>query len=103
MFCSSIPGKDISGDSNINDFLKNEIQGNVWVIYHLSSNYYDSTACLNEMGATWVLNQKYSSFLVPDFDFKEIQGAIDPHKVSYHIDKKMNLINLKILLQSSFQ
>ncbi|MDD1515918.1 toll/interleukin-1 receptor domain-containing protein [Priestia megaterium] len=102
IICSSIPGHGIPGDVNIYDYLRNELQGNVWVIYVLSQNYYNSAACLNEMGATWVQNKKYSSFLVPNFKPSNIKGAIDPSKNAFFLDSKHSLNDFKNLLLKEF-
>ena len=52
----------------------------------LSDNYYKSPACLNEMGAAWVLKKEYRSILLPGFDYKEIEGAINPRKIGIKLD-----------------
>lgn len=54
----------------------------------LSKNYYESTACLNEMGATWILHKQYQTILLPGFEFKEIEGAINPRSISFKLDDK---------------
>ena len=56
------------------------------IIFVLSDNYYKSPACLNEMGATWVLQKRYTTILLPGFDFKEVKGAINPTKISIKLD-----------------
>lgn len=79
LFCSSIPGYDIPINQDIYDYLRMQFnEYNLHVIFVLSKNYYQSAACLNEMGAAWVLKSKYTVFLIPGFEFKEIQGAINP-------------------------
>lgn len=103
IICSSFPGHGIPGDVNIYDYLKRELNGNVWVIYVLSQNYYNSAACLNEMGATWVQNKKYSTFLIPNFQFSEIRGAIDPAKNSFKLNDKRNLNDFKNILLEAFK
>lgn len=50
-------------------------------------------ACLNEMGAAWVLQKQYQSILLPDFDFKDIKGAINPRHVSFKLYDKYNRIS----------
>lgn len=102
IFCSSIPGRGIPGGENIYDYLSKKIQGNVWVIYLLSNNYYNSPACLNEMGATWILKKKYSAFLAPHFEFKEIGGAIDPQRISYKLSDKNGLNSYKNTMEDFF-
>lgn len=103
LICSSYPGHMIPGDVLIYDFLREEIKGNVWVIYLLSPSYYNSPACLNEMGATWVLQKKYSTFLVPHFEFSEIEGAIDPSKNGFQLNDKTSLNDFKNILLSEFE
>lgn len=102
IICSSFPGHGIPGDVNIYDFLKEELSGNVWVIYVLSQHYYNSAACLNEMGATWVQNKRYSTFLTPNFEFSEIRGAIDPAKNSFVLNDKRKLNDFKNILLNEF-
>lgn len=60
----------------------------------LSDNYYVSPACLNEMGAAWVLKKDYRSILLPGFQFKEIKGAIDPRKVAIRLDDENLMMKL---------
>lgn len=88
MFCSSIPQYGIPlGSEDIFDYLKDEFQQyELYVIFVLSKNYYNSYACLNEMGAAWVLQSKYQSILLPEFSFSEIRGAINPRKICFRLD-----------------
>ena len=87
VFCSSVPGYGIPLGKDIFETLSEEFnQHALQIIYLLSENYYKSEASLNEMGAAWVLGKKYTSILVPGFDFSEIKGAIDPRKISIKID-----------------
>lgn len=102
IICSSYPGHAIPGDELIYDFLREEIKGDIWVIYLLSQNYYNSPGCLNEMGAAWVLQKKYSTFLVPHFKFSDMKGAIDPSKNAFQLSKQTALNDFKNLILSSF-
>lgn len=87
LFCSSIPGYGIPLDEDIYDYLKQQFQEyDLHTIFVLSDNYYKSPACLNEMGATWVLQKRYTTILLPGFDFKEVKGAINPTKISIKLD-----------------
>ena len=68
LFCSSVPGYDIPEGEDIYDTLATKfMEYDIYVIVLLSKNYYDSVACLNEMGATWVLKAKYSTIVCPGF------------------------------------
>lgn len=89
LFCSSIPGYNIKqGSGDIYEYLQNEFCNNLFVIFMLSENYYNSKPCLNEMGATWVLQKKYQSILLPGFEFSQVQGAINPREISFKLDDK---------------
>lgn len=91
LFCSSIPGYNIrQGSGNIYDYLREELKNNVFVIFMLSMNYYQSVPCLNEMGAAWVLKKRYQSILLPGFEYSQIEGAIDPCNISFKLDDKKN-------------
>lgn len=93
MFCSSIPGYNIPLDKNIYDYLKEQFQNyNLHVIFVLSDNYYSSPVSLAEMGAAWILQQRYTSVLLPQFNFKDIKGVIDQIRISIKLDsEKMEL------------
>ncbi|MDX8291526.1 toll/interleukin-1 receptor domain-containing protein [Metabacillus indicus] len=84
--CSSYPGYHIPNDEDIYDYLHQKLSGNSWVIYVLSDHYYKSPACLNEMGACWILNKKYTAILTPSFDYKEMKGAINPNQISFKLN-----------------
>ena len=100
LFCSSVPGYDIKEGEDIYDTLASKFQDyNIFVIFLLSSEYYQSAACLNEMGATWVLKANYSTIVCPGFSIPEIKGAINPSKMAVVLEdnKRVNgkLNNLK--------
>ena len=80
VFCSSASGYNIPLDEDIYDYLKEQFnEFDLHVILVLSDHYYESVASMNEMGAAWVLQKKYTTILLPGFEFKEIRGAIN-HK-----------------------
>lgn len=89
LFCSSVPGYDIREGEDIYDTLASKFQNyNIFVIFLLSKEYYESAACLNEMGATWVLKANYSTIVCPGFSIPEIEGAINPRKMAVLLDDK---------------
>lgn len=88
IFCSSIPEYGIPLGKDIFEYIKQQfVEFELHVIYILSSNYYNSPACLNEMGAAWVLQEKYTTFLLPGFQPIEIKGAINAAKMSIKLDE----------------
>ena len=88
LICSSISEYGIPLGEDIYNYLKKSFQShNLHVIFVLSDNYYNSPACLNEMGAAWVLQNKYTIILLPKFEFKEIKGAINPRQIGLKLDE----------------
>lgn len=97
IFCSSVPVYDIPLNEDIFDYLKLQFENHsLHVIYILSGNYYDSVACMNEMGAAWILQNKYTTILLPGFAFKEIQGAINPRQIGLKLDSEVNDIKNRL-------
>ncbi len=89
MFCSSVAGYNVPLDSNIYNYLKEQFQSyDLRVIFILSENYYNSPDSLNEMGAAWVLQHKYTSILIPQFDFRDVKGVIDQMRISIKLDSE---------------
>lgn len=97
IFCSSVPGYGIPLDHDIYDFLKQQFhEHNLHVFFILSDNYYTSPACLNEMGAAWILQTNYTSILLPGFEFQRIDGAINPRKIAIKLDAPENDLKEKL-------
>lgn len=109
LFCSSVPGYSIPLCADIYEHLKKQFEEyDLHVIFVLSQNFYKSAACLNEMGAAWVLQKKYTTILLPNFEFKEIEGAINPRQNSIKLDGveadlKDKLRQLKNNLEAEFE
>lgn len=98
MFCSSISEIGVPIKEDIYEYLRNLLDSEeVIPIFMLSDNYYSSAACLNEMGAVWVKQKDYFTFLLPDFEFSKIKGAITPSKrgISLGYKSERELKNLK--------
>ena len=97
LFCSSVPGYGIPLDEDIYDYLKKQFnEHNLHVFFILSDNYYQSVACMNEMGAAWILQTKYTTILLPNFKFNEIQGAINPQKIGLKLDNEETDVKEKL-------
>ena len=90
---------------DIYEYLRSELLGNkVYVMFFLSDAYYQSTACLNEMGAAWILRSDYLTILQPGFTFREIKGAVNPRKIALDLngDCRASLNNLFEELKKKF-
>lgn len=97
IFCSSIAGYGIPLDQDIYDYLKRQFEThNLHIILVLSENYYKSVACMNEMGAAWILQNRYTTILLPGFEFKEIKGAINPRQIGLKLDNDLTDVKEKL-------
>jgi hypothetical protein len=86
---TSNPAYGIPISSNIFDWLKSTITDKPFVIYLLSEKYYESVACLNEMGAAWIVENKGYTLFVPGFNLdnhKFRSGVLDPRSIGFFLD-----------------
>lgn len=87
IFCSSLSGYDIPGGKDIFEFLREQFNKfNLHVFYIHSNNYYDSSYCLNEMGAAWVLKNSCTSILLPGFKVEDMKGVVNKNEVAIKLD-----------------
>ena len=105
---TSHPCHKIPLDNNIFDYLRSNINQNVYMIILWSNSYLDSPACMNELGALWVVRGNYTNVFVPGFDFsnpKFKQCSVDTNKMGIElcnnpvcktrlIELKNNIVNL---------
>ena len=60
----------------------------VFYILWYTDRYFESPACLNEVGAIWAMKKKYQEILMPNFDANKIYGLLD--KQSMHFTLRQN-------------
>lgn len=97
LFCSSVPDYAIPLNQDIYNYLSDLFRNyQLYVIFMLSSNYYNSVACMNEMGAAWVLKNEYTSILLPSFEYEEIKGAVNPNKIGMKLDDNDELLKIRL-------
>lgn len=90
LFCSSTPGYGIPVGQDIYDFLRSRfVDFDIFVIFVHSKEFYQSHACLNEMGAAWAFQSKHVSILLPGFDFADMDGAVNNKNIAIKIDDKL--------------
>lgn len=90
---------------NIFNWLKARITEKPHVIYLLSSEYYSSIACLNEMGAAWVVENEHTIIFTPEFKSSspEFQnGALDPREIGFKINNLDRITEFIETLRESF-
>jgi hypothetical protein len=91
---------------NIFNWLKSQITEKPFVIYLLSEEYYQSIACLNEMGAAWIIENKHAAIFTPNFNFssKEFQsGALDPREIGFNINDEDRILSFLELISEDFE
>ena len=90
---------------SIFNWLKSRISEKPHVLYLLSPEYYQSVACLNEMGAAWVVENKHTMIFTPEFNLSSLEflnGAIDPREIGFFIDNHDKLIAFIESLRADF-
>lgn len=94
VFCSSIPGYGIRQSRDIIDDLKAQFdKHNIFMVIIHSPRYYSSTICLNEMGASWILGTKFSSFMTKDCTYDLLNGVIGKEKICININEERGMLN----------
>lgn len=91
---------------NIFNWLKSQITEKPFVIYLLSEEYYQSIACLNEMGAAWIIENKHAAIFTPNFNLssKEFQsGALDPREIGFYINDEERILSFLQLISEDFE
>lgn len=96
------PLHKIPAGNNIFEYLKQNIQKDIFVIFLWSNEYLKSAACLNEMGAAWIVESDYINMYTPDFDFNNPQYhncAVDVRQMGVVLKNdehcKMGMVELK--------
>lgn len=90
---------------NIFDWLKTQITEKPFVIYLLSEEYYKSIACLNEMGAAWIIENQHAAIFLPNFNLSStefLSGALDPREIGLKINDEDRIFSFIDLLSESF-
>lgn len=94
IFCSSIPGYGIRQSRDILEELKRQFdQYEVYMVIIHSPRYYQSAICLNEMGASWVLGTKFSSFMTNDCKPEDMHGVINREKICIDLNDDADMLN----------
>lgn len=87
IFCSSVPNYKIGLGKDIYPEIKAQFEKHdVFMIIIHSPRYYQSSVCLNEMGAAWIQSTECCSFLTSDCDFNDLRGVIDKNYISIKVN-----------------
>ena len=89
IFCSSVPNYKIGIGKEIFPEIKSKFEEyEVFMIIVHSPRYYQSSICLNEMGAAWIQKTECCSFLTADCEYNDLEGVIDKQIVSIKVNAK---------------
>lgn len=103
IFCSSVPTYKIGIGKEIFPEIKFQFEGNdIFMIIVHSPRYYQSSVCLNEMGAAWIQDTECYSFLTADCEYDDMKGVIDSKFISIKVNAedatdRMNEFIYKVL------
>lgn len=86
IFCTSIEANGIKTGNDLRKQLKEHLIYCEVVILLISDNYKESPICLNEMGASWILDKTVIPILFPANDYEDLGWL-------YEISKGMKLDN----------
>lgn len=87
IFCSSVPNYRIGLSKDIYPEIKAQFEKNdVFMIIIHSPRYYQSSICLNEMGAAWIQSTECCSFLTSDCGYDDLRGVIDKNYISIKVN-----------------
>ncbi|MBD5503532.1 MAG: hypothetical protein HDR09_07250 [Lachnospiraceae bacterium] len=93
IFCSSLSGYNIPLGMEITDYISkqlSEYQIKAYIIF--SSNFNDSTFCLNEVGALWILHLDPTLIFLPGFAPNQMEGVLNPKKTGIKLDDNINIV-----------
>lgn len=94
IFCSSVPGYGIRLSGDILDELKAQFDNHeIFMVIIHSPRYYKSAICLNEMGASWALGTKFSSFMTKDCKYEHMHGVIGKEKICVNLNDDEKTLN----------
>ena len=97
IFCSTLPGYDVPMYNDMFEYLKSCFTDTeLHVIFLLSEAYYNSAYCLNEMGAAWVMQSKYTAILLPGFHKEQMDGFLKDKEPAIQLDSDYNEVRNKL-------
>lgn len=88
------------------NWLKSQMEEKPFVIYLLSKEYYESVACLNEMGAAWIVENEHAAIFTPNFNLSSkefLNGALDPREIGFRIDDEDRIMSFIQMLSHNFE
>ena len=87
IFCSSVPGCWVEEGQDFIQTIKKHFQDyELYMLYIHSPRFYNSHVCLNEMGAAWIAQSDYSSFLTSDMSYEQMDAVVRNTEIAIKVD-----------------
>lgn len=102
IFCSSLEGLGIPSGTNFIDFIHRQISNPKVVILLLTPEYYNSSFCLCELGASWILSHNIIPLLVPPLEYPDVKAVLTGVQV-HKIEQKSELNEMQNELISTLK
>lgn len=102
---TSNPNYGIPVNQNIYQYLKEQIRDHAHMLYLLSGNYYDSIACMNEMGAAWMVQNENTLIMLPGFQHADARfqnSVFDKNQMTVGLDDEIKIKQLMNILIEEF-
>lgn len=76
IFCSSLEGLGIPDGLDFVQYISDKIAATESVIVLLTPNFFQSSFCLCELGATWAIQKRIHPILVPPLDYDDVKAVL---------------------------
>lgn len=90
VFCSSLEGLGIPSGKDFITYIREQIQNPDCVILLLTPNYFSSSFCICEMGASWAMAHNMLPLLVPPLKYEDVKGVLSSTQID-KIDSSQDL------------
>lgn len=98
IFCSSLEELGIPPGLDFKSFLKEKLGEAKVVIAVVSPQYYNSSFCMCELGATWALTKSFVPLLVPPITQADLRGSLfGSQALAIDEDKKLDVMQSVIV------
>ncbi len=97
ILCSSIEGCALELGGEVEELLKKElIEHNIYAIFLLSNNFWDSNFCPAEMGAIWILSKPHITIYLPGYEENNTKKRLFGREMAIKLDDDSRFIKERI-------
>ena len=95
IFCSSVKGIGVPVGEDFLDYIRNEFNDNIIVLFVMTQTFFKRPACLCEVGAAWVKCTEHIPLIVPPISYEDVRGLINKNIKGIELDKSDELDEFK--------